>query len=424
MFFLGHTRFSLFQSNSLAWKASNNSYFKTEEEYKNYLFSDERLNLRIQIFVEESLPILSKAAQGYDVCHVISYCDSLPQKYEQQLIQAAQQYPFIKLQKIIKNKTEFNIFDIPVNYFKKNHTNNKIFGFYRLDDDDLITCNYFKNMAQYIIHQHIGFLVSFGTGLTAIRIGEKYYNIRKSHYPMLAIGLLSVCAIDENDKIIMPQSISHSDSDKANPIILDSREINYFWVRHLTQDTALNTHTLDNTNAINNIKNSMVKYPVVQNFEEIYELFPTLKNKLSRKNSPNENLKYTLFDGIQLMTKTQTFQLKSVIKGQFDIAINYLYSQDKLINNGFLISFSLSELSTGCILDNQSLYADKLKEAGIFLSSNKNVGFYKYLPLYLGDIHTTYSFALPDNIGLNAISIMRWYHKDGDVILKKIEIIE
>lgn len=424
MFFLGHTRFSLFQSNSLAWQASNNSRFKNEEEYKAYLFSDERLSLRMKIFLEESIPLLNQAAQGYTVCHVVSYSDSLPKKYEQMLIQAAQKYPIIKLQKFVNNKPEYNMFDIPIHFFEQHNINNKVFGFYRLDDDDLVTCNYFKNMAQYVNQQNVGFLVSFGTGLTAIRIEDKYYNIRKSYYPMLAIGLLSVCQVNEYNKIIMPQSISHAESDKANPVILDSREINYFWVKHVSQDTALSIGMPNDTNVLNNIKNSMAKYPAFNDFKEAYQLFPTLKNKLSGKNSPYENLTHTLFDGIQLMNEKKSFPFKAIVKGNFDIAVNYLYSIDKSLENGFLISFSLIELNTGLPLDNQSKYINALKETGIFVSNNKNVGFYKYLPLYLGDIQTTYSFSLPENVGLSGISIMRWYHKDGDVILKKVEIIE
>lgn len=424
MFFLGHTRFSLFQSNSLAWQASNNSRFKNEEEYKKYLFSDERLDLRMKIFLEESIPLLNQAAQGYTVCHVVSYSDSLPAKYEKQLIEAEKKYPILKLQKFVNGKPEYNIFDIPIHFYENNHINDKVFGFYRLDDDDLVTCHYFKNMEKYVNKQNVGFIVSFGTGLTAIRIEDKYYNIRKSHYPMLAIGLLSVCQVNEHNKIIMPQSISHAESDKANPVILDSREINYFWVKHASQDTALSIGLPDDIHVLNNIKNNMAKYPAYSDFKEAYQLFPTLKNKLSNKSSPNENLVHYLFDGLQLMTEKKSFPLKSVIKGGFDVALNYLYSIDKRLENGFLISFSLVELNTGLPLNNQSKYVTALKEAGIFASNNQNVGFYKYLPLYLGDIQTTYSLSLPDNVGLNEIAVMRWFHKDGDVILKKVEIIE
>src|SRR5699024_123586 len=95
--FIGQTRFSLFMPGSSAWRASDNTRFRSESEYLEYLYSEERLEARAKLFFDFSLPQLADAARGYDVTHLVSYSDSLPAKYQRQLEEAAAGYDFLQL---------------------------------------------------------------------------------------------------------------------------------------------------------------------------------------------------------------------------------------------------------------------------------------------------------------------------------------
>ena len=90
--FVGHTRFSLFVPDSASWRASNEHTGFSEDEYRDYLYDHARLALRTDIFLNHTVPTLAKAAEGFDVKHVVSFSESLPQKFKEQLQEAADKF--------------------------------------------------------------------------------------------------------------------------------------------------------------------------------------------------------------------------------------------------------------------------------------------------------------------------------------------
>ena len=76
--FVGQTRFSLFQPGSSAWKASSSDSALNEESYRDYLYSEERMESRINIFLEHSIPTIAQAAKYHRIRHIVSFSESLP----------------------------------------------------------------------------------------------------------------------------------------------------------------------------------------------------------------------------------------------------------------------------------------------------------------------------------------------------------
>lgn len=226
--------------NSGQWEASNNSRFKTPDEYRDYLYSDERMGVRTEIFINQSLPILAKASVGYGYYHVVTYQDLMPAKFQHMLEDAAERYPFLALDKIVDGVGTMNSHRL----LHRLHSPGKRmrgqpFGLFRLDDDDLLTMDYFDQMAPHIRQDTIGQRVSLGRGITALYRDGKYENIRNAYRLMNSMGLLSVGVVDASGKLILPPDVAHNRSDSHGTVIVNSERQSWLWVRHAGQDTAL-----------------------------------------------------------------------------------------------------------------------------------------------------------------------------------------
>ena len=64
--FYGVTRYSLFSPGSPSWKTSRSGVFKTQEQYKDYLFSEQRLQMRADVFFGKSVPALAAMAENFE----------------------------------------------------------------------------------------------------------------------------------------------------------------------------------------------------------------------------------------------------------------------------------------------------------------------------------------------------------------------
>lgn len=271
MLFIGHTRFSLFEPNSGAWVASNNSKFTSEDEYRAYLFSEERLSLRTKIFTEYSLPILASASSGYEYFHVVSYSDTLPAAYESALTDAAEEYPFVILNKYVGGHCTSNTHHVVARLFGPGgaRSRGEAIGLFRLDDDDLVTADYFRRMAQHVREDNVGYQVSFARGITALYRDGLFENFRETYHPMNSMGLLSVGRVTATGQFELPKEVSHTRSDRANPVILDARHLAYLWVRHETQDTTLLYDGASKT------VDEMNRFPVLGSDVDLKALFPS-----------------------------------------------------------------------------------------------------------------------------------------------------
>lgn len=241
--FIARTRFSLFLPQSAAWLVTRGN--QDVEEYKKNLFEETRLNFRIGFLSEITLPLLKSASKNEDFLHIIEYSDSLPEKYIAILKDVEQKYDFVRL--ICYNESgnpDNDINSIAFEHFNLQFVEEEVLiGRFILDDDDCLSLNYFKIMKTYLQKSFEGFYVSAGTG--AVGLFDEKYEITlcsKMYEPKINIGFMNVGRYSPKDnKVIFNEKITrHSRMDELNRVILDSRQVAFFWSRHPLQDTRSN----------------------------------------------------------------------------------------------------------------------------------------------------------------------------------------
>lgn len=402
MLFIGHTRFSLFNPKSSSWRATNGR-FATPEEYEAYLYSDERLTIRCKIFLEQSLPQLEAASKDHDLLHVVSYSGNLPAKFQQLLEDAADRFSFLVLDRHSEGRRPTDIDALA----RERLGGAGAFATYRLDDDDLLTVDYFNQVAPYVRPENAGMQVSLASGLTALYADGKYSNIRETYWPMLAIGLLSICRFDTDGSLVKPAHAPHHLSDRTNPVILDSRKTSYLWVRHVDQDTAMDFNP-DEARA--KLVASMSRFPAVNEYVDLANLFPVLAKNI--RAPKREGLLSTPTDVVgeirfSLATPANAFSLK----------IDALLGDDAVSSNA-LISLDLTDAAERPLAEAQIA---RLSAFGIATSSNPAVGPYRYLNTPPGRSLESYEFALPDGVLCRGFRLRRWKKADTAIRLHSID---
>lgn len=267
--FLGHTRFSLYDPTSPSWRLARFEGRKKENGYLKQLYSPERMESRIQIFFDHSLPTLAKAATDHNLVHVVSYSEELPQKYRVYLESADETYDWLRLDR----RSENNRKGYPLEQWAGQEFGpGDIFGEFRLDDDDILGIHFFDTLADYLTPENVGRYVSFGYGVQAFYEGGKFREPRMEHRPKIAIGLTRVCQVTTNGTINGAKRVAHTKTDLVAPVIVDSRKIQFLHSIHLNQDSGVNKPDGDLGNRFRNYLNQ----PKLEDLETITEAFPTV----------------------------------------------------------------------------------------------------------------------------------------------------
>jgi len=271
MLFVGQTRFSLFRPEDPSWRLSQKESRLSEAAYKARLYDDDRLALRSKIFLEHTVPTLQEAADrsGDEVVHLVSYSESLPSGYQDKLHEAAAAFPILRLDPQQDGKMGSR----PSDLARSRTEPREIFGVYRLDDDDVLPITFFEYVGQYMKPEMVGMLVSLPRGIEGIAYRERVLNLREGYYPMHSMGLMQVCAFDENGDLEAPRPAPHDKSDRQNPVIIDSRNIGYFRINHAGQD-----HRLQHGREVDlrQIADRMRRFESWHNGQTVVDLFPTL----------------------------------------------------------------------------------------------------------------------------------------------------
>ena len=200
----------------------------------------------------------------------------MPTKFVKALKKAEAKYGFLKLVEVDTSERYERVWAAVREYFDTLKIEQKTaFGFFNLDDDDLLSIDYFKDASSYINNDRVGYYISFGRG------GTGYFDFSKKvlesarycYSPKINIGLMAISSFDGKNFYI-PKRGSHTLVDQVSPLILDSRSIKFFWIRSLFQDTGL---TKDNEEArIRKARNSLRRYKRDMGEDIIATSFPTL----------------------------------------------------------------------------------------------------------------------------------------------------
>jgi hypothetical protein len=418
MRYIGHTRFSLLIPESPAWFASNGSRFSNLGEYRDYLYSDERLSIRSDIFFNISLPQLRLASEGHEFRHVISYSDSLPIEYREQLAAAADEYEFLVLDCHGERGLRRPVNSIAKEMFAGGGNKRGLtFGMFRLDDDDILAADFFSQMDQYVSDEHVGMQVSLGAGVTALYEGGKLYNPRHAHHPMIAIGLLNVCRFDADGQLIAPSEASHNRSDRTNPVILDSRKTSYVWLRHLEQDTTLRQASTDPREVLEATLKDMDHFPRAKDMSALAHAFPYLADRLRPQRDPSMLLVSEIDSAGPLDESGVSLETRG-ISGHVEFSIDILAGRGAAPGVA-LISFDFSD-SSGSRLVSESL-EKQIREMGIMKSPVRQIGYFKYLATQPGENGLSVNFTMPDDLRCEAITVRRWRDANVDLELQNLQ---
>lgn len=414
MVFIGHTRFSVFTPRSGAWKASNGSRFKSEDEYRAYLFSDERLAGRAEIFFNLSLPQLALAAEGYDVRHLISYSEHLPAKYENKLLEAARKYPFLVLGRQAHGLRQRTIEPLARVAMAGS---SEPFGVYRLDDDDLLPANYFALNARYVKPDFVGMQVSLGSGVTAIYRDGKFYNARRCYHPMLGIGFMSIQQFDRDGTLICPPAVTHSVSDRHYPVVMDSKHLGYLWTRHIEQDTSLGLVAATEEDLLQSIRNHINQHPAVADFGELLAAFPTLDGLITA--APDDRSGHQELVSAATPVPDSGLSFDASADGEVTVTAKIVCDMHAEPRNA-LLSFAL--VDDGGRMVPREQVESHMREQEIGFSDNPSVGWYRYMNTRPGQNRTAVKFRLPVGVHLAGVRVRKWRKLDTEIKLHSLTV--
>ena len=401
--FLGITRFAVFDPGVSEWQISSIE----EAKYKDILFSDSRLSMRSKIFFDISLPILAAASSSFDYIHVVKYSSMLPDLYKEKLFRAASEYSFLRILEVDQIDVSSLIYsELLLEFVKSRYEIDRfVFGVFNLDDDDLLSTNYFKNSEKYLEPNNIGRYLSFGDGFTCVHYsGERgFSNFRRSYFPKVNIGLMKLCEYSKVDGFVFPPNANHMQADRFAPVILDSREPTYLWIRSVFQDT--NTMNLDLEARMGGVLEALDLLPQLEDVLSLDKYFPGLVGHLPMVEMEEINLASDLILSASGVTVSFPFHVSGdfVVKYEIDLI-------DGLSHNLALIS--LGNLSLGDGVSRNSLL-------GFTLSEDPEIGFYRYLVTDSGTGLFTVSFSLPSSCRLDSFGLRLWFTEEH-IVIKRI----
>ncbi len=403
MLFLGHTRFSLLRPHSDAWRVSNGS-FATDAEYRDYLFSDRRMARRCDIFLNLSLPQIAAAATRWPIRHVVSYSDSLPEKYRRQLALAAARHPFLILDE--QTATSIGVKDERELVARFAPSSPGVVGAYRLDDDDLLSADYFEQVAPYMRPDNAGMLVSLAAGLTSLHDEDgRFSAFRESYVPMIAIGLLSICRVEGDGSVVAPVWSPHSRADRHNPVILDSRRPSYLWIRHQDQDTTMDYGEVE---AISRVLDHLAARPLVEDVA-VDELFPALAPRIR----PMERVELTAAPHDLVDPFSVAFD--HPVQGMFNLSVEVTCGAGVVANN-VLVSLDIVD-------GDGRIPAPEQRVAGAAWSPNPGIGFYRYVPTQEGARTSTHDLILPPGYSCRGLTLRIWRRAETQARLGHVSLL-
>ncbi|MET3809195.1 DUF6270 domain-containing protein [Arthrobacter sp. UYEF3] len=421
MRFIGETRFSLLKPESPNWLASNGSRFGSLEEYRDYLYSTKRLDVRSEIFLDVSLPQLQRASASVDYRHVVSYSETLPATYQLRLEEARRQFDFLVLDRHTGDTTESSSLEVAREIFGPDSPTGGAgtpFGWFRLDDDDLLSADYFEQMRPYVTAANVGMQVSLGSGYTALWKDGCFYDPRSAWSPLIAVGLLSICMFDGTGQVIRPVEAPHHESDRYNPVILDSRKAGYLWVRHLSQDTSLRCVEGGPDEALASIMKDLNRFPRVNSMGEVERLFPLSAERFSPAPSPGLAL-IAVGHPIPALDERGLRVETGATDRAIQVELTLECGADAVAGNA-LLGLDLVD-SAGIPLGPDDMQ-DELRQLGLSFSQVPGIGHFRYLASRPGRSDYSVTLNLPDGVFCTSVLLRRWNNPALDIRVARLEI--
>lgn len=381
--FFGQTRYSLYIPDSGAWRASSAGGQGTGD-YRDYLYAPERLDFRDKIFTQLTVPALADAAEKHDVWHIVSYSESLPEKYVESLKRTAEKFPFLVLQELPDGVGDWG----PSERIIKERMAPGVFGRYRLDDDDVLSKHYFDVVERFVKPEYLGMVVSLPRGIEAIYSSGHYFNFREAHVPMNSMGMLYVSELDEAGKIRAPRAGAHDKADRLAPVVMDAREIGYLRTNHGGQDNLLRHQAAV---VSNRLVSNMDKFPALPTTDLIRDNFPSIaQTVLNDTNVTEKRGEWQVEDGIKIAIDGASSGITVTLSGDAPRSIR---------KNPLALSLELESPRGRSIRSGANL-------KGLATSSNPGIGQFVYFDIKPGPFSASVSVFLADGVQIRAAKVV------------------
>lgn len=276
------TRFSLFNPTSNAWRMTRTDW-TSAEEYAAHLYSDERMAPRADIFCDIAAPIYQEMAERHRYQHLVAYSRELPDRWRERLQDAARRYPVLRPVQVQEGSVNW------VREVRKVLTgeavirDTMVFAF-RVDDDDLLAVDFLDRVAPQVTPAHHGYAISMARGYAALYEDGHYSDVR--HYRQLlpsmgqgAIGMWHAARKDLELTVVK----NHNQTYRNRTVLLDGTRPTWLQTRHSGQDTAVGEREdrSDLAAARRAVRARLQDLEPVANLAEVYQVFPTLRGRVS-----------------------------------------------------------------------------------------------------------------------------------------------
>lgn len=411
--FVGHTRFSLFNPGAGDWKSSSRTSSAEEAAFEKYLFSEERLAPRAEVFMQNTVPMLNRASERHRIRHVVSYSENLPAKYQEMLTEAAENHPFLVLDRKAPKEGASPWQSVVGDEI----ADTECVGAYRLDDDDLLADDFFDRMAGYIRDPFVGMWVTFANGYTAVTSEGRIFRPRKVTWPKIAIGLTAVHKKETGGKFVGPSTRGgHNRVDEHNAMVVDSREPSYLWLRSTNQDSLVNVPEAER---LRKLEGMLHQYELAS-AADFRRSFPHLK-------SVEFGESWELLKSEKSAKQPIDFELPKPLNC-FSIKYGFKFS-GALDPRNYIMRFGIERDSEPERKNDPELGLGEAKDlasnvTGLSFSENPTVGFFKYLPLRRGKGEMRFSLSLPTGYVCTELQIREWKNPENPLKLTYLRVNE
>lgn len=266
--YYGWTRYSAYlpDHRGLGFRATRE--FPDEEAYLAHLWSEERMSVRAQTFLELSVPVLQQLREEHDYRHVVTYSPEMPDRWLRQLREAARRYDVLDL----RPASDGAITDILRADLAREAAETRPVVWFRLDDD-LLSTEYLDRLDGHVRAHGPMWAVSMSTGIQAVWHEGRASHLRFTHRPLGSQGQACIGRWDaDRGTLQIPEPGSHTTVDTRVPTVLDSRRATYVQFLHLGQDTRTGERPTVEKLKAQHLRNTKV----VRRPDRLLPLFPTL----------------------------------------------------------------------------------------------------------------------------------------------------
>lgn len=288
------TRFSVIMKSTMsAWRISSNSDIK---DVVNRVFEGKRLKSRTNIFTRHSLPIIDAASKTRNIKHIVVTSTLLPDWCKKELDESSDKYPWLDIV-YVDPDTGYNLnreMSKAADKISKECTQEDILiASLRLDDDDLLSSNYFETIDLYQKNEFVDCCISTPRGFRGLYDGENYLcfsyeNIPNNAYGMAIITRYSLMKSSFVSQYSFPPG-THIDMDKRVPVILDGRKNTFLRTMGRDNDGFSLGSSYAYEDELSQIRKKHFPNPISET-EEIKALFGVGEEKVSLFKSLNESV--------------------------------------------------------------------------------------------------------------------------------------